>query len=195
VFFIARVAAFGLLLVSAPLCLAIAIGIRLSGRGPIFYIAHRAGLGGATFRLFKFRTMRVATAHQSRISSANDSRVFPIGAFLRKWKLDELPQLLNIARGEMAFVGPRPEDPSIVQEFYTSQDRETLNVLPGLTSPGTLYYLTHAEQTLDTLDPERSYVTGPLKTKLEIDRVYFAHRTPASDFRVIARTVAALLGR
>jgi lipopolysaccharide/colanic/teichoic acid biosynthesis glycosyltransferase len=188
-----RIAAAGLLLISAPLWLVVAIGIRLSDPGPIFYIARRAGVRGMTFRMFKFRTMRIGTAQQSRIASMSDSRVFPFGAFLRRSKLDELPQLLNIVRGEMAFVGPRPEDPSIVEEFYTDQDRETLNVLPGLTSPGTLYYITQAEQTLDGNDAERAYVSGPLKTKLDLDRVYFANRTPASDFRLMARTVAALL--
>jgi lipopolysaccharide/colanic/teichoic acid biosynthesis glycosyltransferase len=188
-----RIAAAGLLLISAPLWLVVAIGIRLSDPGPIFYIARRAGVRGMTFRMFKFRTMRIGTAQQSRIASMNDSRVFPFGAFLRRSKLDELPQLLNIVRGEMSFVGPRPEDPSIVEEFYTDQDRETLNVLPGLTSPGTLYYITQAEQTLDGNDAERAYVSGPLKTKLDLDRVYFANRTPASDFRLMARTLAALL--
>ncbi len=183
-----------LVVVSAPLWLAIAIGIKLSNPGPIFFIADRAGLHGKPFRLMKFRTMRIASGPQSRISAANDSRVFPFGAILRTLKLDELPQLINIARGEMAFVGPRPEDPWFVENHYTPADRETLSVLPGLTSPGTLYYVTEAESAIDPTATESSYVSGPLQRKLALDRAYIATASPLSDMRVIAKTVLVLLG-
>jgi lipopolysaccharide/colanic/teichoic acid biosynthesis glycosyltransferase len=183
----------GLLLVSSPIWLLIAIGIRLSDRGPVFYVADRAGLHGCTFRMCKFRTMRIHSDGGSRIAAANDPRVFPFGALLRKLKLDELPQLLNIVRGDMAFVGPRPEDPWIVENFYTAEDRETLEVLPGLTSPGTLHYFTQVEQALDEVDTERAYILGPLKTKLDMDRTYFARSTASSDLRIIFETAAVLL--
>ena len=177
-----------------PLWVAIAIGIKLSDKGSVFFLANRAGLHGLPFRLYKFRTMRITSGPQSRISAANDSRVFAFGGWLRRFRLDELPQLINIVRGEMAFVGPRPEDPWFVENFYTAADRETLRVLPGLTSPGTLYYVTQAEADLDAGNTEKSYVSGTLQRKLEIDRAYIGNASAATDIRLIAKTVLVLLG-
>ncbi len=180
------------LLVTAPLLAAIAIGIWISDPGPIFYRAERAGLRGVPFRMYKFRTMRIASAPGSRIAESNDPRAFPFGRLLRRLKLDELPQLLNIVRGEMAFVGPRPEDPWFVDHAYTEADRETLEVPPGLTSPGTLYYFTHAEQFLDSGDVEASYISGPLKRKLALDRAYVARACAAYDLRLALQTIRVL---
>jgi lipopolysaccharide/colanic/teichoic acid biosynthesis glycosyltransferase len=181
-----------ILLLASPLLLIIAAGIRISDPGPVFYLADRAGLRGTIFRMYKFRTMRVGTGGGNRITTAGDSRVFPFGALLRRLKLDELPQLLNIVRGEMAFVGPRPEDPWFVEQAYAAADRETLEVLPGLTSPGTLYYFTEAER---CLDGDASYISGPLKIKLQLDRDYVAKATAGGDLRLIGKTVWVLLTR
>jgi lipopolysaccharide/colanic/teichoic acid biosynthesis glycosyltransferase len=111
---------------------------------------------------------------------------------LRRLRLDELPQLINIVRGDMAFIGPRPEDPWIVEEVYSAADRETLNVLPGLTSPGTLYYCTHAERSLDRTAPEADYFAGPLRRKLELDRAYMRVTSAASDLRLVIRTLGVV---
>jgi lipopolysaccharide/colanic/teichoic acid biosynthesis glycosyltransferase len=172
--------------------LIVAIGILLSDPGPLFYVADRAGVRGAVFRMYKFRTMWAGSSGGSRISEARDSRAFPLGALLRRLKLDELPQLWNIVRGEMAFVGPRPEDPWFVAHVYTQADRETLEVPPGLTSPGTLYYFTHAEQFLDRTDTERSYISGPLKVKLAMDRAYVRNVTAVHDLHLAAETIRVL---
>ena len=184
-----------ILVLALPLLLLTAVGILLSDPGPVFYIAERVGLSGVPFRMYKFRTMRRAKNPGSRIAAARDPRVFPFGLLLRSLKLDELPQLLNIVRGEMAFVGPRPEDPWFVEHAYSAQDRETLLVRPGLTSPGTLYYFTHAEQFLDAVGTEAAYVSGPLKIKLQLDREYIARATGGSDLRLICETVRVLLRR
>jgi lipopolysaccharide/colanic/teichoic acid biosynthesis glycosyltransferase len=187
---VALAAAF--LLLAAPLFVLVALGIWLADRGPIFHFAERSGLRGRVFRMYKFRTMRITSSPGSRIAGARDPRVFAFGSVLRRLKLDELPQLLNIVRGEMAFVGPRPEDPWFVEHFYTRADRETLEVPPGLTSPGTLYYFTHAEQFLDGTDPDSSYVSGPLKIKLELDRTYVYSAAAAYDFQLALATVWVL---
>ena len=184
-----------ILLLALPLLLLVAIGILISDPGPVFYVAERVGLHGVSFRMFKFRTMRGEQGAGSRIAAARDPRVFPFGSLLRRLKLDELPQLLNIVRGEMAFVGPRPEDPWFVEHVYTAEDRETLLVRPGLTSPGTLHYFTHAEQFLDAVGTEAAYVSGPLKKKLQLDREYIANATAGSDLRLIFETVWVLLRR
>jgi lipopolysaccharide/colanic/teichoic acid biosynthesis glycosyltransferase len=188
-----RAAAGLLLLATAPVSLAVAVGIWLTDGGPVFYLAERAGLDGATFRIRKFRTMRRGADAGARIAGPRDSRVFPFGAFLRRLRLDELPQLLNIVRGEMAFVGPRPEDPWIVDHAYTTADRETLAVLPGLTSPGTLYYVAHAEQFLSNTDAEAAYLVGPLRTKLELDRLYVARASASHDLSLIFETAWVLV--
>jgi lipopolysaccharide/colanic/teichoic acid biosynthesis glycosyltransferase len=181
------------LLLTAPLLLAIAVGIWFSDPGPVFYLADRAGVRGVIFRMYKFRTMRIAPGPGSRIAGARDARVFAFGRLLRRLKLDEVPQLINIIRGEMAFVGPRPEDPWFVEHFYTEADRETLETPPGLTSPGTLYYFSYAEHLLDHTNTEASYISGPLKIKLALDRAYVFQASAASDLRLAAETVRELV--
>jgi lipopolysaccharide/colanic/teichoic acid biosynthesis glycosyltransferase len=176
------------LLLLSPLFAAIAIAIYLSDPGSVFYMADRAGLHGTRFRMFKFRTM-YRHSFGARIAAPGDTRIFPLGRLLRRLRLDELPQLINIVRGEMAFVGPRPEDPWIVDHVYSAADRETLNVLPGLTSPGTLYYCMHAEQSLNGDDAEAAYMAGPLRRKLEFDRTHMSEASATSDFSLVVRTL------
>jgi lipopolysaccharide/colanic/teichoic acid biosynthesis glycosyltransferase len=180
------------LVLTAPVLAVVAVGILISDPGPVFYIADRVGAGGVRFRMYKFRTMRIAGDPGSRITGARDPRVFTFGRCLRRLKLDELPQLFNIIRGDMAFVGPRPEDPWFVDRYYTDADRETLETPPGLTSPGTLYYFTHAEQFLDSTDTEASYVSGPLKTKLALDRAYVGKASAVYDLRLAFETLRVL---
>jgi lipopolysaccharide/colanic/teichoic acid biosynthesis glycosyltransferase len=183
----AAIAAAALVALS-PLLALIALAIRISSPGPVFYMAERAGLHGARFRMYKFRTMYVAAAG-SRIAAPGDPRIIPLGRLLRRLRLDELPQLINIIRGEMAFVGPRPEDPWIVEHHYTDGDRETLNVLPGLTSPGTLYYCTHVEPHLERDGTEATYIAGPLRRKLDLDCAWIRERSAYVDLRLAIGTL------
>jgi len=185
------------LVVAAPLIGLAAIGIKLSDRGPVFYRARRVGYLGRQFTMLKLRTMRVGGGSAGSnsgpvITGHKDERITPIGRILRKTKIDELPQLFNVLRGDMAIVGPRPEDPSIVQEHYTSPDLETLGVRPGLASPGSLYQFTSAEALLHADDPETHYVDKLLKTKLALDRVYIRRASLRSDLTVIGRTLFAI---
>lgn len=180
------------LIVLLPVLLAAAVAVRLSSEGPVFYRANRVGVGGRPFTMLKFRTMHVN--HGGHVITAqNDPRVFPVGAVLRKTKIDELPQLLNVLVGQMSIVGPRPEDPKIVDEHYTELQRETLNVRPGLSSPGSLYYYAYGEQLLDTDDPERAYVERLLSVKLALDLVYVREASLAYDVNVILRTIVVLV--
>ncbi|HEY6090848.1 MAG TPA: sugar transferase [Gemmatimonadales bacterium] len=187
------------LIACVPILIVAALGIRLSSPGPVLYRAIRAGRRGRLFTMYKLRTMEnrlpVAEPKESVITAANDSRIFPFGALLRRAKVDELPQLFNILRGDMAFVGPRPEDPKVVAQHYTPEQWETLDVAPGLTSPGALYSTTHGERWLTEQEAERDYYEHLLPLKLALDRVYVRRASMSYDLGVIARTVTVVAGR
>jgi len=189
------------LIIMAPVLAVAAIGIRLAGGpGPILYRAPRVGRQTRPFTMYKLRTMRSATdTAASVITAQGDPRVFPLGRLLRTAKIDELPQLLNILRGDMSVVGPRPEDPRMVQRFYTPFHYKSLALPPGLTSPGSIYAYTHGEAQLDLRDPERSYGEQLLPIKMALDNVYVSRASLRYDIALICRTGwmlgSALLGR
>src|SRR6266516_4397302 len=179
--------AIALVLLSPILSLA-AFGIWLCGRSPILYRARLTGRNGRPFTMYKLRTMRVNHgAFQSVITADQDPRVFPFGAWLRRAKVDELPQLINILRGDMSIVGPRPEH------------RDMLDVRPGLTSTGTLYDYAHGDAIVGRSNPERGYVERLLPLRLALDLVYVRRASLAYDAALVARTVrmiaATVLGR
>ncbi|HSA54657.1 MAG TPA: sugar transferase [Gemmatimonadaceae bacterium] len=183
------------LVVAAPVLLVAAVGVRLSSPGPVLFRTRRLGRGGCPFLMYKLRTMHVDHGPvRSRITLARDPRIFPFGVLLRRLKIDELPQLVNVLKGDMAIVGPRPEDPELVARHYTPEQRETLAVRPGLTSPGSLYYELHAQSQLDGPDAESRYAAYALPLKLAIDLVYVRRATLWSDLGVIARTLVVLAG-
>jgi len=188
------------LIVLSPLVALAGLGIWLSDRGPIFYRARLAGRDGRPFTMYKLRTMRVDHGtFRSVITAEGDPRVFRFGAWLRRAKVDELPQLFNILRGDMSIVGPRPEHPHIVDRYYGSEHRELLRVRPGLTSPGTLYDYAHGEAMVGRADPERAYVERLLPLRLALDLVYVRRASLGYDVALIARTagliVAVVCGR
>jgi len=178
-----------------PLLLLAAVGILLLNPGPILYRAQRVGRHGKLFTMLKLRTMVCRTQEGSSITAPGDARVFPFGQLLRASKIDELPQLVNILRGEMSFVGPRPEAVGIVDRYYTAAQRETLTVAPGFTSPGVLYAVTHGEAHIGEQDPEGDYATKLLPTKMALDRIYVQRVSLWYDIHLLLRTVGVLLGR
>jgi lipopolysaccharide/colanic/teichoic acid biosynthesis glycosyltransferase len=179
------------LIILSPLLVAIAVAIKLDDGGPIFYRARRVGYRGQIFRLYKFRTMRVDADRQGPgITASGDTRITRIGRWLRRTKLDELPQLLNVLLGDMSLVGPRPEDQRYVL-LYTPEQRQVLNVRPGITSAASLAYR-HEEQLLTGPDWEKTYREEVMPAKLSIDLDYLARRTLLSDMVLILRTVGAM---
>src|SRR5690554_6709968 len=140
------VATLGLVATSPLLLLAMAL-VPLASPGPAIYRARRAGRGGVPFTMYKLRTMHVGVPG-GPITGRDDPRVFPLGRLLRVTKLDELPQLVNVIRGEMSIVGPRPEDPDVVADSYTPLQMETLSVRPGLADPGSMHNYTHGDREL-----------------------------------------------
>jgi lipopolysaccharide/colanic/teichoic acid biosynthesis glycosyltransferase len=181
------------LIAAAPVLMAATLGIRLSSAGPVFYTSPRIGRGGRPFTIFKLRTMHVDTCGTgSAITAYEDPRVFPFGAWLRRTKIDELPQLVNVLRGDMSIVGPRPEDPRIVCDHYGPLGAETLTVRPGLTSPGTLYGCTDGARLVSAADPEGSYLRDVLPRKLALDVAYVRTASLGTDVALIARTIRAI---
>ena len=185
------VASVGLVFASPLIALGV-IGIRLTSPGPVFYRAARIGQFGREFKMYKLRSMHVATQDGSAITADEDPRVFACGRLLRALKIDELPQFWNVVIGQMSIVGPRPEDPRIVAEHYTQIDQTTLMVRPGLTSPGSIYNYTHGETMIDSSDPEKCYVDHLLPVKLSLERAYLRNAGFLYDVRLIVRTVWVL---
>ena len=182
----------GLLLLS-PVFLLAFVGIKATSSGPAIYRARRMGQHGVVFVMHKFRTMHVANQQASVITGVADKRVFGFGRLLRATKIDELPQLYDVLTGTMSIVGPRPEDPKIVEQHYNQLARETLNVAPGLASPGSIYNYTHGHLYLRDADPEGSYVRQLLPVKLALELVYLRRQSFTGDLLVIARTAITIV--
>ena len=186
------VAAVGLV-VTAPIWPLIAIAIRLESPGPTLHRATRVGRGGRPFVLLKFRSMRLGAGGPG-VTAGSDARITRSGRLLRKSKLDELPQLINVLRNDMSLVGPRPEDPRYVA-WYTPAQRAVLGVRPGITGAAAVAYR-HEEAILaKAADVEEAYRHDVLPAKLELELDYLDGRRFASDLRILAQTVAAVFRR
>jgi len=179
------------LVVLSPLFLLVALLVKLDSPGPAFYRGLRVGKDGYPFRIFKFRTMTADAATLGPgITTGDDPRITRIGRILRKTKIDELPQLISVVKGEMSMVGPRPEDPAYVA-LYTPEHRQVLSVCPGITSPASLQYR-HEEALLKGDDWEKTYLGTILPRKLEIELDYIKKRTLFTDVALILHTLIAL---
>lgn len=180
------------LFILSPVFLIIALAVKLGSPGPVFYRATRVGRYGVPFKLLKFRSM-VADADKAGpgITRSGDRRVTSVGRILRRTKLDELPQLFNVLRGEMSLVGPRPEDPRYVA-LYTPEQRQVLNVRPGITSLASVRYR-NEEALLTGGDWEREYVERIMPAKLAIDLEYVHRASVGQDVLVILATLWAVV--
>lgn len=180
------------LLLLAPLLLAVALWIRLDSPGPALFRQVRVGRGGREFRILKFRTMHVdAPARGLQITAGRDPRITRAGHFLRRYKIDEFPQFVNVLRGDMSVVGPRPEVPRYVA-LYPPRLRElVLSVRPGITDLASIEYRDENELLGRSADPERTYVEEVMPAKLAYCERYVRERSFAGDLGIIGRTVSA----
>ncbi|TMB62591.1 MAG: sugar transferase [Chloroflexi bacterium] len=174
-----------LLVILSPVLVALAAAVRLTSRGPAFHRATRVGRDGRPFTMLKLRTMRAGPG--AAITTRDDPRVTALGRALRRARLDELPQLFNVVRGEMSIVGPRPEDPRFVA-LYSEEQRAVLALRPGITGAAQLVFRDEAAL-LDPADPEGSYVRAVLPRKLAIDLEYARGRSLAGDLRIMGMTL------
>lgn len=177
-----------------PLMAALSLAVKLDSPGPALFGSRRVGAGGRSFVCFKLRTMAWRRPEDDpRITRAGDPRVTRLGRLLRRARLDELPQLWNVARGEMRLVGPRPEDPAFVDPSQALH-REVFAARPGLTGLTQLFHADEAAR-VDPADPDAHYREAILPAKLRIDAAYLRHRSVALDVWILVQTPRALLGR
>jgi lipopolysaccharide/colanic/teichoic acid biosynthesis glycosyltransferase len=187
------VSAVGLLLLAFPFAV-IALAIKLCSTGPVFYRQQRIGRGGRPFCLYKFRTMHVR-GDGPLITVEGDPRITRVGRALRRWKLDELPQLWNVLRGDMSIVGPRPEVEQLVR-YYTLEQRRLLEQTPGLAGLSQLVYPYEADVLQEYSNPEEVYRQYLMPKKLSVDLEYERHRTFWSDLLLLAEIILlSLLGK
>lgn len=181
------------LLVLSPLFLVLALWIKLDSPGPVFYRQVRVGRGNKDFRLFKFRSMRVGSDKKGLITvGGHDPRVTRSGYYIRKYKLDELPQLINVFIGDMSLVGPRPEVRKYV-DLYTPEQLHVLDVRPGITDMASIRYRNENELLEQAADPEQYYRDVVMQDKLRINLEYIADHSFIKDLKIIFMTFKAVV--
>lgn len=177
------------LVLLAPFLIIIVLMIGLSSTGGVFYLQTRVGKNNRDFKLFKFRTMFTGAEKKGLLTvGGRDPRITPVGYYLRKYKLDELPQLLNVFFGSMSLVGPRPEVRRYV-DLYTDEQKRVLEVKPGITDYASLEYFSENELLARSTDPEQTYVSEVMPAKLLLNKKYIAEAGVVTDIKIILKTV------
>lgn len=182
-------------LVLLPLLLLLALAVALTSPGGAFFAQTRVGKGGTEFRLLKFRSMRPGSETKGQLTvGGRDPRITAVGHFLRKTKLDELPQLFNILKGEMSLVGPRPEVPKYVA-LYSAEQRQVLQVRPGLTDYASLEYFEENALLGASENPEETYIQEVMPAKLALNAKYIEDMGLGADLKILLRTAVRIVGR
>ena len=182
----------GLLLLS-PLFVVVAVWIVIDNPGPVFYRQQRVGKDGKDFGLLKFRSMRIGADKESLITiGEHDSRITRAGYYIRKYKLDELPQLWNVLTGDMSLVGPRPEVRRYV-DMYTDEQRQVLTVRPGITDYASIEYIDENRILAQAEDPDRTYIEEILPAKIALNMRYIKHQTLGEYMKIIFLTLAKII--
>ncbi|PZM80034.1 sugar transferase [Fusobacterium canifelinum] len=182
---------FGLIIL-LPFMLIIAILIKLDSKGPVFFKQVRVTKNGRQFKIFKYRTMRVGSDKCSQITVGKDNRITKVGAFLRKYKLDEIPQLINVLIGDMSLVGPRPEVPKYVA-LYTDEQKEILKVRAGITDYASIEFSDENDLLASEEDPEKAYIEKVMPKKIELNKKYISEISILTDIKIILLTIKKIL--
>lgn len=184
----------GAILLLSPFLVTVAVLIRAHDRGPVFYRASRVGRHGRPFTMLKFRTMVMNAEKLGASSTADDDpRITRLGKFLRRYKLDELPQLFNVLAGSMSLVGPRPQVKWAV-DLYTPEERMVLEVQPGITDFASLHFPNEGEILKGSKDPDRDYMEKIHPEKMRLALQYVRERSLAADLKILCQTAATVLG-
>ncbi len=177
------------LLLFSPLLFLIFLLVAITSKGSALYLQNRVGKNNFDFKLIKFRTMKVNSDIKGLLTiGGNDSRITSVGYYLRKYKLDELPQLINVLLGSMSLVGPRPEVRKYV-DMYTDSQKEILNIKPGITDYASLEYFNENQLLANSSDPEKTYIEEVMPAKIELNKKYIAEIGLFTDLKIIILTV------
>ena len=182
---------FGLIIL-LPFMLIIAILIKIDSKGPVFFKQIRVTKNGKEFKIFKYRTMKVGSDKYSQITVGKDGRITKLGSFLRKYKLDEIPQLINVLIGDMSLVGPRPEVPKYVA-LYTEEQREILKVRAGITDYASIEFSNENDILANETDPEKAYIEKIMPRKIELNKKYLSEISVMTDIKIILLTIKKIL--
>ena len=182
---------FGLIIL-LPFMLIIAILIKIDSKGSIFFKQIRVTKNGKEFKIFKYRTMRVGSDKYSQITVGKDGRITKIGSFLRKYKLDEIPQLINVLIGDMSLVGPRPEVPKYVA-LYTDEQKEILKVRAGITDYASIEFSDENDLLALEEEPEKAYIEKIMPKKIELNKKYLSETSVLTDIKIILLTIKKIL--
>ena len=182
---------FGLIIL-LPFMLIIAILIKIDSKGPVFFKQIRVTKNGKEFKIFKYRTMKVGSDKYSQITVGKDGRITKLGSFLRKYKLDEIPQLINVLIGDMSLVGPRPEVPKYVA-LYTDEQKEILKVRAGITDYASIEFSDENDLLASEEDPEKAYIEKIMPKKIELNKKYLSETSVLTDIKIILLTIKKIL--
>ena len=180
------------LILLLPFMLIIAILIKIDSKGSVFFKQVRVTKNGREFKIFKYRTMKIGSDKYSQITVGKDSRITKVGNFLRKYKLDEIPQLINVFIGDMSLVGPRPEVPKYVA-LYTEEQREILKVRAGITDYASIEFSNENDILADEADPEKAYIEKIMPRKIELNKKYLSEISILTDIKIILLTIKKIL--
>lgn len=176
------------LIILSPIFVVLSIWIKLSSKGPVLYRQKRVGKGGKEFWLYKFRSMYIDADKRGLLTVGKDARITSSGHYLRKYKLDELPQLFNVLMGDMSIVGPRPEVKKYV-DLYTEEQKKILNVRPGITDLASIKFKNENDLLHTQSDPEQFYIAHVMPEKIRFNNVFIKSPTPANYFKIIFMTI------
>ena len=183
------------LILLLPLNILIAILIKLDSKGPVLYVQDRVGLFNSDFKIYKYRTMYLESDKLGLLTlGEDDSRVTKIGFYLRKYKIDELPQLMNVLIGNMSFVGPRPEIRKYVN-YYSKEDMQILKIKPGVTGYASIKYINETEILEQSEDPEKIYIEEIMPDKIKLNKVYISKNNIIIDFIIIIKTLSKMVSQ
>ena len=182
---------FGLIIL-LPFMLIIAILIKIDSKGPVFFKQIRVTKNGKEFKIFKYRTMKVGSDKYSQITVGKDGRITKLGSFLRKYKLDEIPQLINVLIGDMSLVGPRPEVPKYIA-LYTDEQKEILKVRAGITDYASIEFSDENDLLASEEEPEKAYIEKIMPKKIELNKKYLSEISILTDIKIILLTIKKIL--
>ncbi|MCE3259551.1 MAG: wcaJ [Bacteroidetes bacterium] len=181
------------ILVLSPLLLVLFLAVAINSGFPVFYLQTRVGKNNKDFKLFKFRTMFLDSDKKGLLTvGGRDPRITPVGYFLRKYKLDELPQLFNVLTGDMSLVGPRPEVRKYV-EMYSMEQKQVLQVKPGITDYASLEYINENELLSKSSNPEQTYIDEVMPAKLQLNMKYIREAGLSTDLKIILKTIRKIV--